>query len=358
MKTAESSLDHSFNKAARDSNAHPMPTAKSLLLRPHSARVWISGALTLLTVALLTRTILGNPPFDSDPSCRAPNTLLEVEEARAAVRQRGSVARTVGLSSGPGKSSLIAETSGTNSEVLLRMCGEVGANYQLLTATNINGPWDPARSFLLNQPEAQWIDAATDQAATRFYRLSVPKALEMESLTSNFRLLDLMGRSYELYYYTQRRGVAIIAAGERLEHLADLVPELNALHAAKDAHGTEVWVVLSDALSPREKLRESADRLGFRVPVLLDRDLMASSMLGIGRTTEAVLVRAPDFVTVYRGAVRGDEHFYLREAILALQSGRQAGVWQTSLRTPRLASLDGAKLSYSQDIAPILRTSW
>jgi hypothetical protein len=151
--------------------------------------------------------------------------------------------------------------------------------------------------------------------------------------------------------------VAIIAAGERLENLADLLPELNSLHEAKDAHGLEVWVVLSDALTPRGQLRESADRLGLRVPVLLDRDLMAASMLGIGRATEAVVVRAPEFVTVYRGAVRGDEHLYLREAILALRSGRQARVWQTGLRTTRLASLDGAKISYAQDIAPILQAS-
>jgi hypothetical protein len=143
-------------------------------------RARIFRALALFAIGLLARRVFGNPPFDSDPSCRAPNILLQVEKARADVRQSRSAASSVGLASGPVRPSLTAEANGIGSELLLRMRGEVGANYQLLTATNINGPWSPARGFLLIEPEALWIDTVTDQASTRFYRLSVPTALEME----------------------------------------------------------------------------------------------------------------------------------------------------------------------------------
>lgn len=318
-------------------------------------RVRLRRAFALLAMSLLARTIFGNPPFDSDPSCRAPSNLILAEQARAAARQR-THSKTSLAAAPERRPGLSAELSGIGLRPSLRMRGEVDHDYLLLSSTSLKGPWEPARGFRLSKSETQWLDLRDDEGSTRFYRLLAPTALEMMPLAPNFQLLDLTGKSCELYYYTHRQGIAIIAAGEQLENLSEFVPELNSLHESKELHGTEIWVVLSDAATPRETLRNGAKQLGLRMPVLLDRGLMAANMLGIGRATEAVLVHSPDFVTVYRGAVRDEEHLYLREAILALQSGRPAAVWQTSARTPRLPSLDGTEVRYSQDIAPIFRT--
>jgi hypothetical protein len=210
--------------------------------------------------------------------------------------------------------------------------------------------------FLLAEPEARWSLSTANAARAGFYRITSATALEMEPLASNFRLIDLTGKSQELYYNTHRQGIAVIAAGQRLAALAPLVADLNALHADTPSHGVLIWVVLSDPSTPRRELQVEAERLGLLVPVLLDRDLLISHLLGADHATEAALVRAPDFVTVYRGAVREGDRFYLKEAIQALKTGRHPAVWRTRLRSPALPSIDGAQLSYSQDIAPILRT--
>lgn len=329
------------------------PFAKPYPPRSRTGR--IPAWLTLLSLTLLAPTIQGTPPFDSDPSCRAPNLLLEVERSRAESRQRRP-ATTIGLADAPLQPSLTAAWHRPSSRPLLRVRGKAGSHYRLLTAASLEGPWVPVRGFMMDEPEAQWIDTATDAAAARFYRVDVPTALQVEPLASNFRLLDLTGKSHELYDNAHRQGIAMIAAGDRLENLAELLPELSALHATRSSHGTEVWVVLSDATTPRDQLRDAARKLAFDMPVLLDRDLLAGSILGVAHTTEAVLVRAPDFVAVYRGAIRDGERFYLREAIQALRAGRGPEVWQAGLRAPSLPSLDGAKLSYSREIAPFLRT--
>jgi hypothetical protein len=134
------------------------------------------------------------------------------------------------------------------------------------------------------------------------------------------------------------------------------VEPLNELHAAATANGIEFWVLLSDDSTPRTALLVSAAAMGLQMPVLLDRDLMAARLLGVGRALEAILVRVPDFTIIYRGAISEGTECFLREALEAFVEGVRPRVWRTESRAGLLPQLDGAELLYSRDIAPILRT--
>src|SRR5262249_24089862 len=157
------------------------------------------------------------------------------------------------------------------------------------------------------------------------------------------RLIDLSDNAHELFYHTHRKGVVLIAAGERLENLAPFVSDLNALHADTTSRNIEVWVILSDTSTPRRELLVQAQALGLEPPVLLDRELLANHLLDATFATEAVLVRAPDFVTVYRGAIREGNQTPLNEAVQALADGRAIDVWRTAVQGPPLSAMDGNK---------------
>jgi mono/diheme cytochrome c family protein len=338
----------------------PQPSETSInaarqIIQQHEPSRYLRCVLELM-ILLLLATARATPPLELDPVCQSPNLQAVVNARRtelAAVDSPSSRVRLAGVGIKP---SLTAGWDASTLRPWLTLRGQRGSAYQLLSATAITGPWQPALGLVLDEAEWRWTDSSTEDASARFYQLTEATPQNREVLTSNFRLIDLDGNSHELYYHTHRQALVVVAAGERLENLTPLVADLNALQATVPFGGVEVWALLADDSRPRGELLDAADKMGLSFPVLVDGDHLVARVLGLSHVNEAALVRTPDFVTVYRGAVKEEQRTFLKDAVVALNKGGLPTVWQTQVGTPQLPKMSAGIPSYARDIAPLLRT--
>src|SRR5262249_55712305 len=144
---------------------------------------------------------------------------------------------------------LFADWDLASERVRLRMVGPLGTTWRVMASTGVRGPWSLLRGILLGESEVTW--TIQNQPDAQFYTVVEAEPRDVEPLASNFRLIDLEGEARELFYFTHRDSIVVIAAGDRLENVARSVSDLNALATSPGATNSEIWVMLSDAVTPR-----------------------------------------------------------------------------------------------------------
>src|SRR2546426_3982697 len=85
--------------------------------------------------------------------------------------------------------------------VRVNMNGETGQEYILEGASDINSPtnWQFLLSLTLTNSVQHWLDSESTLAARRFYRLARLTNSTPPATAQNFRLIDHLGKSRELY---------------------------------------------------------------------------------------------------------------------------------------------------------------
>ncbi len=226
-----------------------------------------------------------------------------------------------------------------------------------------NSPdWNPV--LRLNSPESarSYYDPVCRVKPSRFYRLSeaVDGGLPW---ADNFKLLDLEGRVHELFYNTNVPAILILAAGESLQSLEPVLPEINAL---RDEYGDQiaVWAIQCQPSADRAALKKEAAALGIDFPVLQDPSQVVTWNLKPHSFPEVFAVRSSDWTHFYQGAVETSvdtgealiQNHYLREALGQHFSEETVSV-EMAEGTGETAQLETlGPISYSDDIAPMIAT--
>ncbi|HTG44506.1 MAG TPA: hypothetical protein VK633_08240, partial [Verrucomicrobiae bacterium] len=87
-----------------------------------------------------------------------------------------------------------------NGAAKVEAAGAPGELVTIEASSALNAPWDLLGSLFLTNNSVQWPDLWTGASSRRFYRVTRSGTNEWP-IAPNFRLIDHLGKSRELYYY-------------------------------------------------------------------------------------------------------------------------------------------------------------
>jgi hypothetical protein len=130
-----------------------------------------------------------------------------------------------------------------------------------------------------------------------------------------------------------------------------------ALKAGYAPKGVEFLMIDSVLGETREKVRPDAKAAGLDIPILFDYEQLVGEGLNLRRAAEAVVVDPKTWTVAYRGPVRSAS---TKKALDALVAGgsitlRAETPKGRSIDFPRASAAQKAKISYAEDVAPIIQ---
>ena len=143
------------------------------------------------------------------------------------------------------------------------------------------------------------------------------------------------------------------------------IPELTRLQKEFQTQGFLFCMLNANPQDEREEIAAEAEEFAIGMPILKDDAQLVAQMLAVERTAEAFLISAEGKRVVYRGGIddrmtyqkekpKAENHF-LRDAITALLANKEIPVSQTNAPGCKVSLPNSKTLSYTKDIAPILK---
>ena len=189
------------------------------------------------------------------------------------------------------------------------------------------------------------------------------------SRVDNFALLDHRGEAHELYYHSDAAAVVLIVQGNGCPIVRNALADYRALGEAYAERGVRFLMINSNLQDNRQSIAAEAQEWNIPFPILVDETQLIGEALNLTRTAEVLVIDPDGWQLVYRGAVndrltyerqrQAAQRHYVREALDALLEDAPVAVdGQAAMGC--LMNLPGAKadhgtISYSADVAPILR---
>jgi hypothetical protein len=172
----------------------------------------------------------------------------------------------------------------------------------------------------------------------------------------NFALLDQAGKYHDLYYLSDAKAVVLMTHDDECAAVNDALPALERAKASYAGRGVEFLMINTqddrDAVAAKVK--------GTTIPVLLDEAHLVSESLQLTRAGEVLVIDPKGWKIAYRGpldkAKAGDALLTgALDSVLAGQPVKKAKVAARGCAVKLADSTKaGAKVSYSEQIAPML----
>ena len=196
----------------------------------------------------------------------------------------------------------------------------------------------------------------------------VAAQVKVADRAEDFRLVDQNSKSHLLSYYKYASAVVIVSHVNGSSLLNDAVPQLKALQASVKQSGGELFFLNSTPGVTRDSIIADMKQLDLDIPVLMDDTQLIGESLGISRIGQTLVIDPKTWKVAYSGPIAAnlagkasaDRTAYAADAVAALAGGKAVKVAQIQVDTPLLAfpSRDAkashAKISYEEDVAPIL----
>lgn len=192
---------------------------------------------------------------------------------------------------------------------------------------------------------------------------------------SNFRLTDTSRLSHELYYFKYAPAIVIMSQTNGSKVSRDTAAALEKIQAAYKDQGVLFYMVNSNRDQTREQAAAEAKSQKFQIPLLMDELQFVGENLGVVRDGEIfVLNPKAGFKVAYHGPV--DDRFaksnpnikaavkdgYVSKALDAILAGKPVVSARVEVKAGKSISfpergknVEHAKISYSEEIAPILQ---
>ena len=134
---------------------------------------------------------------------------------------------------------------------------------------------------------------------------SATSALKDKSVKAapNFRLLDHLGRSHELYRQKHAKAVVLFYTGNGCPIVRKSYRTLEKLRDEFAKKGVVFWLIDGNPQDDRESVVAEAKEFSVALPILLDTNQLVTTSLGVRRTAEAIAISTSDWSIFYRGAV-------------------------------------------------------
>src|SRR6185369_15679255 len=93
---------------------------------------------------------------------------------------------------------------------------------------------------------------------------------ESSRLVDDFRLLDHLGKSHELYRYADSKAIVVIGQGNGCPIIERSIPTIKTLRDRYSARGAEFFFINANAQDSRANVVKEASDFGVNIPILLD----------------------------------------------------------------------------------------
>lgn len=172
----------------------------------------------------------------------------------------------------------------------------------------------------------------------------------------NFALLDQNGKFHDLYYLSDAKAVVLMTHANNCAAVGDALPRLQQVQA--DYAGRGVEFLLINPGDDRDAIK--AKTQGTTIPVLVDELRLVSESLQLNRAGEVLVVDPKGWKLMYRGPIDKSRSgsALLSGALDSVLAGQPVAKAQVAakgcaIKTAKRGTA-GAKISYSQQIAPLL----
>lgn len=196
-------------------------------------------------------------------------------------------------------------------------------------------------------------------------------ALQPGDKVDNFKLLDHEGAMHELYYLSDMEAVVIMVHGNGCPIARNANHTYNELREKYASKGVTFLMLNANIQDNRESIAKEAKEFGIEVPILVDETQLIAESLGVERTADTYIIDPDTWKVVYRGSLddrlgyetqkmKADKH-YVADALDAVLADKQPKVASTDAKgclvaLPEQERRDAhKKISYSEDVAPILQ---
>src|SRR4051794_7857882 len=117
----------------------------------------------------------------------------------------------------------------------------------------------------------------------------------------DFRLLDHLGKSHQLYYLSDTKAVVLIAQGNGCAANAATFPDVKQLRAKYAPQNVEFLMINSNLADRREQIVAAAQKEGIELPILMDETQLIGESLGLQRNGEVLVINPKGWKLAYRG---------------------------------------------------------
>lgn len=186
----------------------------------------------------------------------------------------------------------------------------------------------------------------------------------------NFKLIDHTGKMHELHYLSDMKAVVLMVHGNGCPIAR------NALHTYKDLReqyknkDIAFLMINSNLQDNRKSIAKEAEEFGIDFPILVDDTQIIGESLKIERTADTYVIDPQSWKIMYRGSLddrlgyetqkKKAANNYVADALDELLAGKPITLAATEAKgcIVNLPELDRhqahAKISYAEDIAPVL----
>lgn len=186
----------------------------------------------------------------------------------------------------------------------------------------------------------------------------------------NFKLLDHKGVMHELYYYSDMKAVVIMIHGNSCPIVRNANHTFNELKEKYESQGVHFLMLNANLQDNRATINREAEEFGFIAPILMDETQVIAESFGVERTADTFVIDPKTWKVVYRGSlddrlgyetqkVKAANH-YVADALDAVLAGEAVKLAHTDAKgclvnlPEQNRRAEHAKISYSEDVAPIL----
>lgn len=182
----------------------------------------------------------------------------------------------------------------------------------------------------------------------------------------NFVLLDHAGKAYELQYNTSAKAIILMSQGNGCQIVRSNLEDLRALRSDYAEQGVDILLLNANQQDSRSAIAAEAAEWNIDFPILKDNTQLIAQSLKFERTGEAIIINTNDWTIAYRGPLNDRIGYerqknkasktYVRDALDAIIVGKEVAV--SNVISPgciiNYDKFDGANISYTETIAPIL----
>jgi len=195
-----------------------------------------------------------------------------------------------------------------------------------------------------------------------------PKPI-VDSRHNDYALYDEEGNLHRLSYYNDNKAIVLYVQGNGCPIIRNALDDLRQVIDEYTAKGVLFFMINSNIQDNREKILEESIEFNFPAPVLIDEIQLIADELDINITAEAIVLDPITREIIFRGPINDRldyetqketvKNHYLKGAldkILINGEVENKRIYTKGCKVTRLSKIDkNKKLSYTKDIAPILK---
>ena len=248
------------------------------------------------------------------------------------------------------------------------LSGQVAQEYILESTTNLaSGTWDYLLTTALTNSPQTWFDARSLLLSERFYRAVKLHPPHPPAMAPNFRLIDHLGVSRELYYHWSDpavRAVVLIFTRNGCAKVHQMIGPMHSLRTRFAPQGVLFWMIDSNSGDNRSNILAEATSRGIQIPILHDAAQVVAREFGAAKTPETIALNRTDFSwsIFYRGALDDrlgsnavpTTQYYLSNALVQVLAGAPVAPIATRPEGCAITLNPPQVSSYSTDIAPLM----